>query len=167
MSNLPYEGATPEQLSSPLVREFLMIHDMFRQRLAAILGFIEELMSGEQSLESSETQRQIQVLIQVGTQYTQILHMHHHAETDMVFPLLEKDGLDRAVIERLNADHDEIGVMIDEFSLAIRQLATIDPDVLNHDLRRLADALHAHLAYEETHVCPFFARWKHWPPLHF
>jgi len=63
-----------------------------------------------------------------------------------------------AVIDRLNTEHDQIAVLIDNFSAAVRQLSKIDPQVLDFDLRRLAEALQAHLAYEETNVCPLLAR---------
>lgn len=166
MNNPPYAGATPEQLRSPLVRQFLSIHDMFRSQLRVMLDYIDELIAGEQQLTSPQTQPQIQALIRAGIQYTQVLHYHHHAETDSLFPELQKEGLEDAVVNRLNADHDEIGAMIDQFNDSIRQLATIEPDVLNSDLRRLAQALHDHLAYEESHVCPFVARWSKWPMMH-
>ncbi len=57
--------------------------------------------------------------------------------------------------------------MIDRFNDTVRQLSTLEPDVMDTDLRRLAEALHAHLAYEETHVCPFLARFSGWPVSNF
>lgn len=162
----PYEGATPEQLRSPLVRELLSIHDMFRSELAKILDFINQLIEGEAPLDSPEAQYRIRSVIQAGSRYTYMLHMHHNIETSTMFPALEVEGLDHAIVDRLNREHDEISVLIDGFRDGIHRLATIEPDVLNHDLRRLADALHNHLAYEETHVCPLLARFKHWPPTH-
>jgi len=163
MTDLPYEGATPEQLQSPLVREFLAVHNMFRTELANMLNFVQELMAGEQELTGAETQTRVQSLIRAGMWYTQTLHMHHNIETSVMFPRLHQDGLETAVIDRLNADHDAIAEMIDKFSEAIQNFAAIEPDVMNNDLRRLAEALRAHLAYEETHVCPLLARYSHWP----
>jgi hemerythrin-like domain-containing protein len=162
LSNEPYDGATPEQLRHPMVREFLGIHNMFRNELTKMLDFVNELSSGEQQLNSPETKNRIQIVISAGTRYTQLLHMHHHAETSMVFPALAAEGLAADVINRLNTDHDEIAVLIDNFSVAIRSLATVQPAVMDNDLRRLSEALHAHLAYEETHVCPFLARFSNW-----
>jgi hemerythrin-like domain-containing protein len=158
----PYEGATPEQLRSPMVRELLAIHDMFRKELAGMLRFVEELRNGRQALSGPETQRRIQMLVQAGRRYTQMLHHHHHLESAVVFPRLAVDGLEQAVIDRLNADHDDIALLIGDFEGAIRDLAAVEPAVLDNDLRRLAEALQAHLAYEESHVCPFLARYAHW-----
>jgi hemerythrin-like domain-containing protein len=163
MTDHPYDGATPEQLDNPFVRELLGIHNMFRHQLAAILEYVDKLISGRQSMSDTATTTHIQAVIQAGVRYTHLLHHHHHLETSYVFPSLQKEGLDLAVISRLNADHDEIAVLIDQFSLSIHDLAAIEPAVLDTDLRRLSDALHAHLAYEETHVCPLLARFSHWP----
>lgn len=161
--NEPYAGATAEQLRSPLVHEFLQIHNFFRDQLKAMMHFIDELSAGEQTLSGPETTVRIQMLIRAGMQYTQVLHAHHGIETSSLFPELHKEGLEQPVIDRLNAEHDEIGALIDGFGDAIRHLSDVEPDVMNSDLRRLSDALHAHLAYEETHVCPLLARWSSWP----
>jgi hemerythrin-like domain-containing protein len=166
MTSTPYEGATAEQLRSPMVNELLRVHDMFRDQLASIMTYVDDLLSGEQQLNAPGTAAQIQSLIRAGSQYTQMLHFHHHAETDSLFPLLQNDGLEDSIVDRLNADHDEIGVMIDQFNNSIRNLAAVEPEVMNHDLRRLADALRQHLAYEETHICPYLARLKSWPSMH-
>jgi hemerythrin-like domain-containing protein len=160
MTHQPYEGATSEQLQHPLVRELLGVHNMFRNELVTIVRYVDELLAGEQLLIGSETTTRVQAVIRAGAQYTQMLHMHHHIETASMFPALREEGLGAAVIDRLNAEHDEIAVLIDKFSQSIRGLSAIDPAVMDTDLRRLAEALHAHLAYEETHVCPFLARFS-------
>jgi iron-sulfur cluster repair protein YtfE (RIC family) len=166
MMNTPYEGATQEQLRNPMVNELLRVHDMFRDQLADIMDYIDDLLAGDKQLNAPETAMRVQSLIRAGAQYTQMLHFHHHAETSSLFPLLQKDGLEVAVVDRLNSDHDEIGMMIDQFNSAILNLAAVEPDVMNNDLRRLAQALREHLAYEETHICPFLARLKQWPSMH-
>jgi len=163
MAIIPYTGATSEQLQHPLVREFLGVHNMFRQELANILNFTEQLLAGEEALSGPETQARMQMLIRAGSQYTQYLHFHHHGESSMMFPKLAEEGLEAGVIARLEREHDEIAGLIDKFSEAIRNLATVEPEVVNTDLRRLSEALQAHLAYEETHVCPLLTRFASWP----
>ncbi len=162
MLNEPYQGATEEQLRSPMVRELLAIHNMFRNELAAMLRFVEELTNGRHTLDGPETQTRIRMLIQAGQRYTYMLHHHHHLETAMVFPRLATEGLEQEVIDKLNSDHDEIAVLIGEFEAAIHDYSAVEPAVVDNDLRRLSDALQAHLAYEETHVCPFLARFSGW-----
>ena len=166
MTNRSYEGATAEQLDHPLVQEFLAIHDMFRNQLAAMLRYLDDLLMGKAQISGPETTIRTQALIRAGTQYTQVLHFHHHAETSSLFPALQEEGLEIEVVDRLNAEHDELGVMIDKFNDGIHDLAAVEPEVMNNDMRRLAEALRAHLAYEETHVCPLMVRWSHWPEMH-
>ncbi len=104
MTDLPYEGATPEQLRHPLVRELLAVHQMFRDELATILRYVNELMAGEHPLNGSETTARVQALIRAGAQYTRALHTHHHLETTVMFPPLQQAGLEVSVIDRLNAE---------------------------------------------------------------
>lgn len=165
MTHDAYEGATPEQLRSPLVQELLTIHKLFRDELASIVEYVDALLVGDLGLADAETSARVQALIRAGARYTQHLHMHHRIETVSLFPMLEREGLETPVVDRLNAEHDEIGALVDHFSKGIQQLAHVDRAVLDSDLRRLSDALHAHLAYEETHVCPLLARFSGWPPI--
>jgi len=158
MTHDPYEGATPEQLRSPLVQELLAIHNLFRSELASIVQYVDALLAGDGALTDSETDAHVQALIRAGARYTQHLHMHHRIETASLFPTLRREGLETPVIDRLNAEHDEIAGLIDHFNSAIHHLVHVDPAALDSDLRRLSDALHEHLAYEETHVCPLLAR---------
>jgi hemerythrin-like domain-containing protein len=162
MTNRLYEGATAEQLRNPLVHALLGVHNMFRDELTAILEHVNDLIAGEQPLSGPETKIRTRALIQAGVQYTTLLHAHHHTETFTLFPALQADGLPAEVVDRLNAEHDELAVLIDRFSAAIGDLSAVAPEVTNSDLRRLAQALHDHLAYEETHVCPFLARFSGW-----
>jgi hemerythrin-like domain-containing protein len=105
----------------------------------------------------------VETLVRAGAQYATYLHHHHHLESEMLFPALSRDGLAAEVRDRLVREHDEIAVLIDRFHGAVNQLSAVEPAAFNSDLRRLADALQAHLAYEETHVCPMLARMRGWP----
>ena len=163
MTATPYEGATPEQLRHHLVREFLGVHTMFRRQLDAMLRFVEDLLASRQRLSDAETAAQVQRLAQATYQYTQYLHLHHHLEASGLFPALRKEGLAGAVVERLEAEHDQIAALIERLDAGVRDVAAVDPQALDSDLRRLADALRAHLAYEETHVCPLLTRFSYWP----
>jgi DUF438 domain-containing protein len=162
MTNQPYEGATPEQLRSPMVQHFLEIHNMFRNELRIMLKYVQDLMSGEAQLNNPTTKAQINRLVGAGIQYTHMLHMHHNLETTQMFPGLLQAGLDSEIVDKLNSDHDEIAVLIDKFGDAIQDYSMLEPEVVDNDLRRLSDALTAHLAYEETHVCPILAMQSGW-----
>ena len=116
MTDRRYEGATAEQLAHPFVQELLAIHDLFRNQMAAMLDYVDDVLQGSAQLSEPETKLRIRPLIQAGTQYTYLLHSHHHIETASLFPVLQQEGLEAAVVDRLNAEHDELGVMIDKFS---------------------------------------------------
>src|SRR5688572_28755827 len=93
MADTPYEGATPDQLRNPLVRELLAGHDMFRNQLTGMLAYVDDL-TGKQSLDAPETNTRLQQLVRAGTQYTTMLHHHHNLESSMLFPPLRRDGLE-------------------------------------------------------------------------
>jgi hemerythrin-like domain-containing protein len=163
MTTTPYEGATPEQLRHHLVREFLGIHTMFRRQLDAMLRFVDDMLANQHRLSGTETTAHIQRLAEATYQYTQLLHFHHHAESSGLFPTLRNEGLADAIVERLEAEHDQIAALADRLDQAIHDVAAVEPQAIDSDLRRLADVLRAHLAYEETHVCPLLTRFSYWP----
>ena len=164
MTNVPYAGATGEQLESPLVRELLHIHGLFRREMENMLRFVNNLIAREQELTGAETKARVQALVRAGQQYKHYLHFHHHAESSMLFPKLVQDDPAMApVVARLESEHDQIAALIDAYSAAVRDAAALDPRVIDSDLRRLAIMLKDHLDYEETHVCPLLARMKRWP----
>lgn len=156
-----YVGATAEQLNHPLVREFLAIHSMFRRELSNMLRFVDGLIAGEQSASGIESSTRIQTLAHATFRYTQLLHFHHHAESSALFPVLKGEGLDEDVIRRLEADHDEITLLVDQLDAAMRN--AIEPQRVSRDLQRLAESLRTHLSYEESHVCPLLTHFSHWP----
>jgi hemerythrin-like domain-containing protein len=158
-----YEGATAEQLANPLVQELLAVHGMFRSQLASILEYAQALLAGRAELGGPESKQQVAQLVRAGAQYATYLHHHHHLESAMLFPALALQGLDQAIHDRLEREHAEIAVLIEKFQGAVDNLTAVEPAAVNSDLRRLADLLQAHLAYEETHVCPLIARMQRWP----
>jgi broad specificity phosphatase PhoE/hemerythrin-like domain-containing protein len=143
--------------------EFLAIHNMFRNELGAMLQFVDSLVTHQQRLTGSETATQVQALAQATYRYTQMLHFHHHGETGSLFPTLRAQGLDDPIIARLNAEHDQIAVLIDRLEAAVQTAALFDARVVDADLRLLAEALRKHLDYEEAHVCPLLTRFSGWP----
>lgn len=162
MTTQPYEGATEAQLRHPMVRELLGVHNMFRTELERMLRYIDQLLATQQPLDDAATTGYVQALIRSGSRYSQMLHTHHHLESTLMFPQLEAEGLEPSVVDRLNSEHDAISGLIDQFADAVRDYSAVQPAVVDSDLRRLADALEAHLAYEETHVCPVLAQLTTW-----
>lgn len=163
MTDQPYQGATPAQLRHPQVREFLAVHNMFRNYLAELLDYVDGLLAGQSAMSRPEALGRYRMLSQATYQYTQMLHHHHHLESAMLFPSLRQEGLAESVIERLEAEHAEIAGLITRLDASMENAAALDAKLVDEDLRRLAEGLRAHLAYEETHVCPVLVRFKGWP----
>lgn len=162
MTNPPYPGATPDQLSHSLVREFLGVHNMFRQQLAAMLTFVQEILADDPQWTKPETRRRFNGLVNTSGQYTHWLHFHHNIETSTMFPKLQAEGLDMAVVERLNREHDQLSALIDKFNDVLQQGSAVLPETLTQDLQQLSQLLQDHLLYEESHVCPLLAGLSSW-----
>jgi hemerythrin-like domain-containing protein len=145
-----------------MVAELLAIHSHFRSELAAMLRLTQDLLAGRQPLDGAQTRARVQALIRASYQYTYMLHAHHGIETAQLFPALAAQGLEASVVTRLNRDHADIGALVDQFNADLHDLSAAQPAVLDTDLQRLAQALTAHLAYEETHVCPLLANLTGW-----
>lgn len=162
-ANRTYEGATPEDLRDPSVQELLAVHDMFKRELAKMAAFVEQLLTAQEEIPHEQVARYIQNLAQAMYQYSGGLHAHHSGETEALFPELEKLGLDDEVIERLNREHDEIALLLDQLDDGLDlRAATLAPEV-RRDLEQLASILRSHLDYEETHICPLLPRLGRWP----
>ncbi|MGJ6966074.1 hemerythrin domain-containing protein [Streptosporangium sp. G11] len=81
------------------------------------------------------------------------LHHHHTGEDEDIWPLLRALVPEAGpVLDRLEADHQEMDTVIDRLSAPGRPAAD-----QAGDLRRLHELLDAHLALEESEVVPLIA----------
>ena len=94
MTNIPYVGATPEQINNPMVRELIAVHDIFRNQLATMLQYLDEVIAGDQPLVEPQREVLIHSVVQTGEQFAHMLHLHHLHETSTLFPALEVEGLE-------------------------------------------------------------------------
>lgn len=153
--NPPYEGATLAQLQNANVQHFLQLHAYLRNELRLMLELVDELSEGLDDY----NQATIHSLVNVGSRYAQHLHAHHHGETQLLFPVLNREGLEAEIVARLNREHDEISELIDVAVGGLFRLKTADVSKITAELRQLGNALRSHLDYEEKHVCPLLALW--------
>jgi hemerythrin-like domain-containing protein len=156
----PYEGATPEQLDNMNVQHFLHLHNYLRNELRMILQFVEELTRGAGEVSAENNRELLEGLFRAGSQYAQHLHAHHHGETQLLFPVLKREGLDSEVVERLNREHDEIGALIDGVTTSLFQMKSADLPGMMQDMHQLGDTLRNHLEYEESYICPLLTHWS-------
>jgi hemerythrin-like domain-containing protein len=152
--NPPYEGATLDQLRNPNVQHFLQLHGYLRYELQMMLQLVDEL-----TREADFNQNMLRSLMSAGSRYAQHLHAHHHGETQLMFPVLEREGLAKEIVARLNREHDEIGSLIEKVSGSLFQMRTAEFPEIKENLRQLGNSLRTHLDYEEKHVCPLLSLW--------
>jgi hemerythrin-like domain-containing protein len=87
--------------------------------------------------------------------FASVLHKHHHGEDIGLWPLLAERGADRSVLDALEAEHAVIDPLLASVRADLRTLAAGDGDDPTRDrladtTGQLRDALHAHLAHEES-----------------
>lgn len=121
-----------------------LIHDAFRRELSAVRKEIAE--SGRPSLGA-------QLRVNCMT-VCHGLHFHHTGEDNGIFPAVANQRPDLApVLERLDREHKEIAVLIDQLQAAVSGERT-DSQVVLAEVERLIDDLERHLTYEEEQLIP-------------
>lgn len=82
------------------------------------------------------------------------LHVHHTHEDAGMFPALAERFPELApTIDRLSAEHEQIAALIEALQKVISTPST-DLAAVREEANRLADALEAHLTYEEDQLIP-------------
>jgi hypothetical protein len=152
-----------------LYQELLWVHGMIRRDLDTVRRLASDCLEGRAA---DELQEEIKSLEANGPlwrlkvnclHYCRFVHTHHRAEDVLLFPRLREanPGID-SVVARLEADHREVAVHLDEVEEDARSLSSDDGldsrQSLSGALGRLADHLLAHLAFEEEAVASTMRR---------
>ena len=121
---------TSQNPGDGLVAELKWVHGMIRRDLETVRWLAAELedgMTGQQAaagigdlaIGSALWQLKINCL-----QYCRFVHMHHHGESAMLFPLLrQSDPALGPVVDKLEADHARVADLLDDVSAAATALA--------------------------------------------
>jgi hypothetical protein len=173
----PAVSAPPERprtRGDAMVAELKWVHDMIR----ADLRIVRQLAAGaEAGRPAGEIAAGIAALTVGGPlwqlrvnclQYCQFVHHHHQAESVMLFPALRRANPALGpVVDKLEADHAQVSVLLDNVTGAAGDLADDDsPGVrreLGAALQVLSDVLLAHLAYEEENTAGTMRAMSGWP----
>jgi hypothetical protein len=168
-------GGTPStSRGDALVEELKWVHDLIRRDLRTVRRLAEEAEAGAPAEAIQAGVRSLAAGGPLWTlrinclRYCYFVHAHHTAESALLFPALRRanPALD-PVVDRLEADHRGVAVLLDEIDEAARSLGgRDDPDArrgLVTALDALATDLLAHLDYEEEHVSPTLRTWSGWP----
>lgn len=158
-----------------LAQHLVDIHDGLRAELEQVRGVLDQVRTGHlavgaaRSVVNTMTMRQNNWTLGAYCEsYCRIVTGHHTLEDRSVFPHLRRSepGLG-PVLDRLEAEHDVIHDVLEQFDRALVALVAADGtgttgeralDDVQHAIDLLTDTLLSHLAYEERELLGPLAR---------
>lgn len=164
---------TEQSTGEGLVAELKWVHGMIRRDLETVRWLADELENGLSGPDAAATVADLAIgspLWQLKInclQYCRFVHMHHRAESAMLFPLLrESNPVIGPVVDKLEADHAQVSDLLDDVSAAAAALADREEagvrKRLISALAELSDVLLAHLQYEEDNISATLRSWTSW-----
>ncbi|WP_107766099.1 LLM class flavin-dependent oxidoreductase [Nocardioides terrigena] len=169
------DGASYPAAQQGLAQHLVDIHDGLRAELQQVRGVLDQVRTGHltvgaaRSVVNTMTMRQNNWTLGAYCEsYCRIVTGHHTLEDRSVFPHLRRSepGLG-PVLDRLEAEHDVIHDVLEQFDRALVQLVASDGtgtsgeralDDVQHAIDLLTDTLLSHLAYEERELIGPLAR---------
>jgi iron-sulfur cluster repair protein YtfE (RIC family) len=161
------------EATNPLFDELRWVHSMIRRDLGKVAALAEDAAGGAAPAELRERIGELKeesLLWQLRSgclRYCRFVHSHHGLEDSALFPTLR--GVDPAigaVIDRLESEHREVAVLLDEVEAAAVALDADDGSesraALVAALGRLGELLLAHLDFEEDSLEPVLAKMSSW-----
>ena len=139
----------PSSGGGSLADALRMIHNGFRHELTLIRKEVVTAASADATRPVAPLGAQLRINC---LKVCQGLHYHHTRESDGIFPaILDQHPEATEAIERLQAEHDSIAVLLEHLQAL---LTTAAPANLLPELDRLTTALIKHLDYEEEQLLP-------------
>ncbi len=90
----------------PETWEMVVVHRVFRREFGALPGLVRAVPAGNV--------RRAAVVLAHLRELAEVLHHHHTAEDELVWPLLlERVGLDRPLVLRMEEQHERVGALLD------------------------------------------------------
>lgn len=168
------QAQLPRTRGDAMVAELKWVHDMIRRDLRIVRQLASdaaagrpagEIAAGIASLAAGGPLWQLRVNC---LQYCQFVHHHHQAESVLLFPALRRANPDLGpVVDKLEADHAQVAVLLDDVTGTAGDLADDDTPgarrQLSAALQVLSDVLLAHLAYEEENTAATMRGMSGWP----
>ena len=166
-------SATESEPANPLFEELLWVHSMIRRDLGIVAALAEAVVDG---LEPGEVRDRIEDLKANGPlwqlkvnclHYCRFVHSHHNLEDAALFPVLRRVNPDLdPVVDKLEADHRQVSVLLDEVEAAAADLTGDDNGEgrarVVVALEALGAALLEHLDFEERSIESTLARMGSW-----
>ncbi|MFJ9109813.1 hemerythrin domain-containing protein [Streptomyces sp. NPDC102283] len=135
--------------------ELVEVHDMFRERMAAIREEIAAVVSGAAPADTTAVSDAVAGLSLKEHCLTmcEALHGHHTREDGGLFLILEKEVPQLAdALARLRREHGVVDRSLREIRALLDTVGLTDPERLQRELERLFDSLEEHFRYEEEQV---------------
>jgi hemerythrin-like domain-containing protein len=169
------DGASYPPAQQGVAQHLVDIHDGLRAELEQVRGVLDQVRTGHltvgaaRSVVNTMTMRQNNWTLGAYCEsYCRIVTGHHTLEDRSVFPHLRRSepGLG-PVLDRLEAEHDVIHDVLEQFDRALVHLVAADGtgtsgeqalDDVQHAIDLLTDTLLSHLAYEERELIGPLAR---------
>lgn len=158
-----YPGLSPSQRAHG--RRLALIHDMYRNEMAAVAGLLAEIREGRSdgatlapAIEGMELARNLSLFGNVCGRECAMLQNHHDIEEQWMFPALAEKAEPalQKVIDRLIAEHRVIHALIGDLRDAAIALGRDGGGTLFDDCARAFEALdraiRSHFGYEETEL---------------
>lgn len=150
-------GSTPAPTTALLdTREMLVVHSLFRRELRLAAGLVRRVQPGD-------TRRSATVGRHLGL-VEEVLHHHHVAEDELLWPLLVERVADELapVVRLMETQHEVVDGLLGEIG-TLRPAWAQAPDARRtEELADLYDRLYIntaeHLDAEESRVLPLVAR---------
>jgi hemerythrin-like domain-containing protein len=151
---LPGQAAAPE---GPIdMQTMYLMHHAFRRDLDAFADAVRST--------PVDDRRTWKALATRWELFAEVLHKHHTAEDDHIWPALVQIGTleDIAVLEAMEAEHEEIDPLLESCAAGFRRLAhRADEDARAALAVRVCaarESLRRHLAHEETEAIAIIQR---------
>ena len=170
MADSPTPAAHPR--GEAMARELVTIHQHLRHDLRRVRELAQELTAGVPADKIRAGVADLAIKSPVWTlrlncrRYCEFVHLHHGIEDRMLFPGLRRAYPElAAVLDKLEADHEEIAVLLADVDASVAVLVEDETRraAAVRALDRLADHLIAHLDYEEASLTPVLRRMDAWP----
>jgi iron-sulfur cluster repair protein YtfE (RIC family) len=175
MESEPGDETQPEDVrpDNPLFNELLWVHSMVRRDLAVVSRLAGAAAEGVDPVEiraelaALKTNGPLWQLKVNCLHYCRFVHSHHRMEDVAIFPTLRRVNPDlNPVIDRLEADHRAVAILLDRVEQAAESLVEGNGqrqrDELVETLEALATTLLEHLAFEERSVAATLGRMRSW-----
>jgi hypothetical protein len=164
----------PNPRGEAMVAELIWVHDMIRRDLTTVRRMADDVTDGAPAAEITAGIRSLAANgplwhLKINClRYCRFVHSHHSLESAMLFPELRRmNPALGPVVDRLEADHASVSVLLDDVGAAAQALGERDEpqarERLTGALQRLSTELLEHLDYEEEHISDTLRTWTAWP----